>query len=238
MNHPDLFALLRGELTNTEATAAGDHLDSCVDCRSELAELAVGNSLLVRAARTVAEPGGTATPPDLPPFVAPGPRRARRVPALLVAVAAGIALIAGVAFGALGGSLLDQSGDDPAPATAYASVPLSTVEGSTVRDDTDGEVRMVATDRRHTEMTIEAPALPGAGRGHFYYAWLLDPETNKMLPLGQVGPGGSASFELADSLLDSYSAVDVSLEDDDGDPGHSVTSVLRGSYADDTSTAS
>ena len=53
-----------------------------------------------------------------------------------------------------------------------------------------------------------------------------------MLPLGQVGPNGSASFDLDNALLDSYSAIDVSLEDDDGDPGHSVTSVLRGSYAD------
>ena len=97
---------------------------------------------------------------------------------------------------------------------------------------------MVETSGQQTRMTIEAPELPGPSSGQFYYAWLLDPDTNKMLPLGQVGPGGSASFDLDDSLLAAYSAVDVSLEDDDGDPGHSVTSVLRGSYAGDSSTAS
>ena len=46
-----------------------------------------------------------------------------------------------------------------------------------------------------------------------------------------MGPSGVASFEVPGSLLLRYAAVDVSLEDDDGDPGHSVTSVLRGSYA-------
>ena len=62
-------------------------------------------------------------------------------------------------------------------------------------------------------------------------AWLLDPTTNKMLPLGQVGPSGTASFEVSDHLLAAYSAVDVSLEEDDGDPQHSPTSVLRATYA-------
>ena len=67
--------------------------------------------------------------------------------------------------------------------------------------------------------------------GKFYYAWLLDPVTNKMLPLGQVGPDGTVSFEVSPILLASYSAIDVSLESDDGDPGHSPRSVLRAVYA-------
>jgi len=85
-----------------------------------------------------------------------------------------------------------------------------------------------------TRMVIETHDLPAPGPGQFYYAWLLDPATNKMLPLGQVGTGGpssTVSFELADGLLDAYSAVDVSLEDDDADPEHSATSVLRATYA-------
>ncbi len=80
------------------------------------------------------------------------------------------------------------------------------------------------------EMTISTRDLPPAHRGQFYEAWLLDPATLKMLPLGQLGPGGRASFEVDDRLFDRYSAVDVSLEDDDGNPAHSVTSVLRASY--------
>ncbi len=82
-----------------------------------------------------------------------------------------------------------------------------------------------------TSMTISTHDLPTARDGQFYYAWLLDPDTDKMLPLGQVGPSGSASFEVSDRLLAAYTAVDVSLEDDDGDPQHSPTSVLRAQYA-------
>jgi hypothetical protein len=48
---------------------------------------------------------------------------------------------------------------------------------------------------------------------------------------GQVTPGRPASFEVSESLVTAYSAIDISLESDDGDPGHSVTSVLRASYA-------
>jgi hypothetical protein len=48
-----------------------------------------------------------------------------------------------------------------------------------------------------------------------------------------VGQDGSASFDLDDALVASYSAVDVSLETNDGDPAHSATSVLRGSYEPD-----
>jgi hypothetical protein len=52
-----------------------------------------------------------------------------------------------------------------------------------------------------------------------------------MPPLGQATPGRPASFEVPESLVKAYSAIDISLESDDGDPGHFVTSVLRASYA-------
>lgn len=229
MSHPDLFALLRGELTNAEATSAGTHLAGCAECRDELAELAVGNALLTRAVRTGSGSGGTAAPlPAVPPL---RPLTVRRRHPRAVALLAGAAtLVVGTGLGAAGAGLAGGSDDAPAAPQAYAQVSLAPVEGS-VDGGADGEVRMVEESKHHTRMTIEAPDLPGAERGHFYYAWLLDPDTNKMLPLGQIGPTGVASFDLDDALIGSYSAIDVSLEDDDGDPGHSVTSVLRGTYA-------
>lgn len=81
-----------------------------------------------------------------------------------------------------------------------------------------------------TEMTISTHDLPDAGTGHFYYAWLLDPTTNKMLPLGQVSPTTTAHFEVPSDLLTRYHAVDISLQADDGNPAHSDTSVLRATY--------
>lgn len=226
--HPDLFALVRAELTNAEALAAGVHLDHCSECLSELAEVVVGNGLLTRAVRTQQStgpngaPGSAAERPALPPLVLPPRRRSLTRPALLVAAAAVvIALVGAVAL-----RLVDR--DDPAERTAtpaYDAVQLDAVEGSAV-----GEARILAESDDQTRLIIKAPDLPGVRGGRFYYAWLLDPATNKMLPLGQVGPNGTASFDLDNTLLASYSAIDVSLEDDDGDPGHSVTSVLRGTY--------
>jgi hypothetical protein len=83
---------------------------------------------------------------------------------------------------------------------------------------------------RRTAMTISTERLPAPGSGHFYYAWLLDPATQKMLPLGVVTPDGSTRFEVASELVGRYHAVDISLQDDDGNPAHSATSVLRAVY--------
>ena len=96
----------------------------------------------------------------------------------------------------------------------------------------------MGTEHAITRMRLATRSLPSAPRGDFYYAWLFDPRTNKMLPLGQVTPGRVATFEIPESLVASYSAIDVSLEADDGDPGHSVTSVLRATYADPDKTPS
>ena len=82
-----------------------------------------------------------------------------------------------------------------------------------------------------TDMTIGTSGLPIAAAGHFYYAWLLDPTTNKMLPLGVVASDAPSTFEVASSLVQRYSAVDISLQADDGDPAHSPVSVLRATYA-------
>ncbi len=222
--HPDLLALVRGELGNAQSMDADVHLAGCDECRQALVDLVVANGLLSRAARTESE-GSTvrAEPlPTPPPLRLPPARRAGRRMAVLAAAAAVVVGLAGV----VGTGLLDRDrpGDEPTVAP-YTAVALDPVEGSAV-----GRARIVGGGGDRIRLTIEAPELPGARDGRFYYAWLLDPSTNKMLPLGQVGPDGTASFDLDHALVTAYSAIDVSLEDDDGDPGHSVTSVLRGSY--------
>lgn len=221
-DHPDLFALLRGELSNDETSEAGAHLAHCLDCPAELVELAVGNAFLSRAVRTErTERTDLGQEPTSLPTI-PRLRRPRHRPSLLVAAATVAAIVGGI----VGLTFLDRDQAGPGPdRSTYTSVRLDAVEGSA-----SGEARLVGSAGNHTRVVIEAPALAGVQGGTFYYAWLLDPGTNKMLPLGQVGPGGKASFDLDNALLDSYSAIDVSLENDDGDPGHSVTSVLRGTY--------
>jgi hypothetical protein len=134
-----------------------------------------------------------------------------------------VAVGAGVGIGAL---QVARGADSTPPPAAQRTATLEPVEGSAT-----GTVSM-GTAHAITRMRLATKSLPNAPRGDFYYAWLFDPRTNKMLPLGQVTPGRVATFEIPESLVAAYSAIDVSLEADDGDPAHSVTSVLRATYAD------
>lgn len=230
-DHLDLVGLLRGELRTAEVVEAGEHLRTCAACRDELVDTAIGHSLLSRSGTALGDPAEQPALPLLPPLE-PRPTRSRRTRAL-VAVAA-----AAVVAGLLGtGVAVVRSGGDPDGPTGPLTPAGQRIEASLVSPAVpgevpgpgDGSVSMVEQDGR-TRMSIAVHDLPRPAAGEYLYAWLLDPATDKMLPLGQVDPADGATFDLDESLVSSYSAVDVSLEVDDGDPAHSVTSLLRGSY--------
>ena len=225
-DHVDLPGLLRGELDNATVSDTRAHLETCAECRTSLVEVAAGHSMLLRAARSqgpVRRAPALAhapAPADLPP--PPTPRRTARhpVPLLVAALVVAATLVVGL--------LRPWSTEEPAPPAATGrSATLEPLAG-----DGGGSVSLTVSGRA-TRMVIETHDLPALDAGQFYYAWLLDPATDKMLPLGQVGAGagGRSSFDLPAGLLEAYSAIDVSLEDDDGDPQHSPTSVLRATYA-------
>lgn len=223
--HADLAGLVGHELANAEVAVVRDHLERCDQCRDELVDVVCGHSLLSRSAATLSAgpaPRRARTPePEaaLPPLQLP----ARHRPRLTLLAAAAALAVAAVLTG-----VFWPSGDDeaPSPPAAVRSATLEPVEG-----DGSGTVSMRSQPGGPAQMVIETSGLPDPDQGEFYYAWLLDPETNKMLPLGQVRPDGSSTFDVDDSLIGSYSAIDVSLEQDDGDPQHSPISVLRASYA-------
>ncbi len=242
-DHADLSGLLRGELGNAEALEVAEHTKDCSTCRDDLVDLSLGHALLTAAVRRA----GVSTPAEVSADTHPGPvplpaelraeirRRRRRRPVLVAAAA--------VAVAALSAALLLPGGDSTPPAARPA--PTSTTPAPTTGPQQVAALEPVAgaagaaggqvamdTDRQQvTRMWVDTVDLPNAARGEFYYVWLLDPATNKMLPLGQVAPGHRASFDVPESLVVAYSAIDISLETDDGDPGHSVTSVLRASYS-------
>lgn len=214
------------------------------------------------APRTPATAGGTASMPEPPPLVVSSRPRGRRPLLALAAAVAVVAAGVGAAGGwALAGSGPDATGSLPAaggapqtPSASPDSSPTGSPDGGPTGPSTGPEPQPVGADlapleRRFrdsagavelvdvpggTRVTITASGLPEPRRGEFYEAWLLDPATNKMLPLGTLGPDGSAVVELPAGLVSAYAAVDVSLEPDDGDPAHSVTSALRGAYAGPT----
>lgn len=222
--HTDLDGLLRGELDNDDVESSGVHLRACRTCRDDLVENAVGHSLLTRSGRTLGVDGPSPAPLPSVAELTATIRVARRRGGLRLLVGAA-ALTAAAGVGAVAQAQVGGDGADrPEPGR---SATLQAVAGGS---SVGGTVAMTESSGR-TSMTISTHDLPAAPDGQFYYAWLLDPRTNKMLPLGQVGPSGTASFEVSDRLLAAYAAVDVSLEEDDGDPQHSPTSVLRASYA-------
>ena len=223
-DHPDLMALLRGELSNAHVTEVAVHLDHCEECLQDLAETAVGHALMTGTSRTLRRPAPLQLR-DVPPLVPPtsSPRgRAWLRPLGLVAAAA--ALVAGTA-------LVTQWTDRPTAPRTPVAAPERSADLKPVDGNGSGRVLMAQDSHDGVQMTVETRDLPQTGRGQFYEAWLFNPKTQKMLALGVVGPSGKASFKVPDSLVGRYQVVDVSLERDDGDPGHSVTSVLRAKYA-------
>jgi hypothetical protein len=198
------------------------HAAGCPACAAELAAL----TTTVTAARAE---GSTVLPPA-PDAVwlricdelglAPAPatdlrRRRRATSAGRWALGAAAALVLGVVLAV---ALPDRtpSGD---PATLLAPVPAS----GPVAPGASGEVRLVQAEQT---LVVEARGLPAPDG--FYEVWLLDPDTGRMLALGPLGDDGSASLPVpAGVTLTDYPTVDVSVEQDDGDPSHSGVSALR-----------
>ncbi|MGH1565234.1 anti-sigma factor domain-containing protein [Mumia sp. DW29H23] len=212
--HPDLVGLLRGELTNREVLAIEAHVGTCDACKDELVTLAAGHALLTSTTRTLRRPAPVELP--VPPVLSPRGRAWWRRPVALAAAAV-VLLLGAVAVPSF-------LGDDGATRAPRQTAALEPVEG-----EGSGEVVMTESDNG-VRMAITTENLPAIGPEDFYYAWLFDPATEKMLALGVIDPDGAATFELPADLVARYQVVDVSLERDDGDPAHSATSVLRADY--------
>ncbi len=232
--HPDLVALVRAESSNAEMLSAGDHLVGCEECRGTLGEVVVGSALLRRSVRVLEErsPRPRARPALHSGAVPPPPsRRPRRVPR--VALVAAAAVLVGSLGGAGAATVLGDRRDAPPESAAADRVVTLEAVGAATSDGPRpaGEVQLGRADERRTSITVLTHDLPAADADHFYQAWLLEPNSNKMLSLGVVS-GPRTTFRVGDALLTRYAAIDLSLEADDGDPQHASASVLRGSYSD------
>jgi Anti-sigma-K factor rskA len=232
--HPDLLGLLRGELTNAHVSVIADHLATCTECRDELSQVAVGHALLTGAGRTLTTSSPVVPVPETTPLDVRHLRQTNRKrwtrPALMLAAAA-------VLVGGTAGVTANLTGPDTKnPPIASPAEPSKTVQPAKtavlqpIDSRATGQVLMADERDDLVEMTIATKGLPTLPKGQFYYVWLLKPETNKMLPVGVIDPDGKTTFTLPVKFISKYSAIDVSLEHDDGDPQHSITSVLRAEY--------
>ena len=178
--------------------------------------------------------------------------RRRRTPRVVLAVAAAVAVLAGIALtlATLGGDESDQV--IATSSTSSTSPPSTTTLGGDESDQViatavlghdprsfdplgaqaEGRAQLVEHGSGHTiEITDAALVQPGADAD--LEVWLIQPDAQggitDLVSIGLIDPDDPGALEVPsgyDPLV--YNIVDVSIEPRDGDPGHSGRSILRG----------
>ncbi len=117
---------------------------------------------------------------------------------------------------------------DPGPGTP-------TLEASIVphsaKDPVSGRVALYRPDATDGRIMIDLSAFPAASAGHHYQVWVLKKGSTVMEAIGTFNV--SAKTTHIEARLPSrgeYSAVDISLEEDNGPPEHSGTSVAGATF--------
>jgi hypothetical protein len=239
----DLVGLIAGELGRDETINVGRHLHSCSQCTVELIDLVVAHGALAAAstaflqlddvpeirrgpdARLADMVGHDAEHHALPLLEVDataiknhmtGPRRV----ALVVAgVAAAVLVLVGVA------TFLVRSDNTPS-GDVVASAPLKPIDAPALAT---GSIKAVAVGGTR-DLIVNTKNLEPLSGQHFYEVWMLNPTTQKMLPVGVLPPSGTGTYSIGASIMTGYSAVDISLQTNNGNPAHSNTSVLRATF--------
>ncbi|WP_100813824.1 anti-sigma factor [Microbacterium lacus] len=232
---PEQLALLAmGEPVASDADE--DHIAACPDCQHELGELRhaalVGRSAIdagemltppERVWDAIRDEVGLSAPDAEPGLAAPrtgpahaAPRRRRGGLATAWVLAASLVVVAGVA---VGGWAIGQR-------TAVVEVAAASLDafpdhpgavGAAVLEETPDGTRMVRVE-------LEADRAPDSYRE----VWLITKDASALVSLG-VLDGTEGTFTVpAEIDVSQYVLVDVSNEPDDGQPGHSGDSIVRG----------
>lgn len=136
----------------------------------------------------------------------------------LIAAAVVVAIGAGIAAGVV-------IGRRDAP-TAVASQSQAVLKAMPAGPPSAHGTATVSQGASGATLTVAARQLPL--RQGYYEVWLYNPQADKMVAVGTLGSGGDGIWTLASTIdLRSYSVVDVSAQDFDGNPAHK-DSVLQG----------
>ncbi len=166
------------------------------------------------------DPGEVPPLPVIPPLPSLGEGRfARRISVRPWAAVA--AAVVAIAVGIGVGALVQAREDTPAAGAQIALAPLGPAAPTAA-----GTATMVDHD---TGMRLAVRGLAPSHADQFYEVWLLDGPT-RVMSLGsfRVPASGDASVTvpLPVNVAD-FRYLDVSIETEDGNPGHSGDSVLR-----------
>jgi anti-sigma factor RsiW len=254
--HPDpddlALAALPAEPSDPGVAA---HLAECGTCRARVDELAHTVALAQDGAAGAGDLGG---PPDrvwaaiaaelgdeLPPAESPlrqlppppkalrqpllpeRPKARRRV--LVAAVAALVALVAGVGIG-LGVGALGSGAEVPPSSSIVAQLqPIGSL-------DPAGSGTLTATERAGVRtMAVRLTGVADTAGADYLEVWLMNGAGTEIVALGALtrdDTGYTGSFTVPSNLpMAQLDLVDVSAERYDGDPGHSGVSILRGTLA-------
>jgi anti-sigma-K factor RskA len=240
MTHLDPDRLADRALGNDDPLTAAEekHLNSCAECRDELAQLsriaelsrqpeelvqvpadAIWRSIQGQLASQAPAPATTevaAEPPPSSPTVTDLPRRTARPRSwLLVAAAAVVGLIIGVGVT----TVAVREGVEVTSSTALEALPGQTGQGTAE----------LVSDRGRPELRVQIDAPPTPDR--YREVWLINTDGQRMYTLGVLPDDGRASYPLPPELagqLQGFTIVDVSIEPYDGNPAHSRESQVRG----------
>jgi Anti-sigma-K factor rskA len=224
----DLPLILTGEADRATVYAAVGHLRTCPDCTQELLSLLTAHASLSSAARfapeivsipSAASEEPVAGPPDLTAMFASvraeaekTERRPRRTTRWLAVAAAVIIVGAGT------GVLIDRTTSN---SSAQTDVALAAFDvGKT-------PAKAVVSGG---QMKLDATSLPTPPSGELYEVWLTNAQRTSMHALGWIGPNGTGSYTVPATLMNHFSAVEVSVQKVAAPDGYSGTSVLRGTY--------
>ncbi|MDN3494765.1 anti-sigma factor [Planococcus sp. APC 4015] len=207
------------------------HIDDCVECEVELAELehtvAIGRSTstlgeletppervwarILDDVRTADVRGAEQPAVDMADARRAGSRRSRLV-YTLAAVAAVIFVVAGV-WGIV----------RPAQVVELAS---ATLEAFPDHVGSEGQATVLETADGTLEVRVQLDA-DDADAG-YREVWLITADASALVSLG-VLDGSEGTFLVPDDIdVHDFVLVDISLESEDGNPGHSGDSVVRG----------
>lgn len=147
------------------------------------------------------------------------PRTHRRFVAPVVGTLAAVAAVVLIAVVALGG-------DDLGPPDARAAISGKSDPA------VSGEAELFGVNADGGTVRISLTDVPQAPSGHHYEVWVLREEGGgEMESVGIFTPtSGDVDLELDLPGPGNYAAVDISVEEDDGPPAHSDTSLASGAF--------
>ena len=207
-----------GALDDLERARFEAHLETCADCRAEVAGLLEATALLAETSATPppehvrdAVLAGIATVRPLPPVVATGttPSSRRR---WLPALAAAAAVVAAVGIGVVVAEPWSDEGTTQ-NLTAADRV-LAAPDAQTVATKVGDATATVVVSRSQGKAVLLTDDMPAAPDGKVYELWLQTPEDD-MVPAGLMPPGANQTVLLEGDASDAV-GVGITIEPEGG----------------------